>query len=271
MDFQGTLPGWRSHWSPAALKKKHQSIGDRAFMQGFRMKAYSDADYLLPNFKKALDLGRHFEIPDPLPPDWITVMGVDLAGEKRPGNVLWTGALDPHHRKYPLEVKCLKASSPEVAKQIGNTVARYRPQIIVVENNAYQGALIEWMNAYPDKFPFACEIVPFQTGRNKADPALGVTGIDIEFMNGGWIVPRALNPRVNGHEMSCNCGPCRWCRETENYPNSAQIDTVMAMWFFREGCRMLRPENYVSDTVEMSLPPSPGMFVLPPEEAFLED
>ena len=266
MNFGGTMPGGKGQWGPGELKKKHQSIGDRAFNQGFRMRAYADSDYDFPNFKKALELGKVESIPNPLPPNWITGMGVDLSSDKRPGNVIWCGALSPEGIKRPLEIRAIKASSPEVARNIGQVAATWRPQFIVVENNAYQGALIEWINEYPERFPYWCEIIPFQTGNNKANPEFGIKGIDIEFMNGGWVVPRELNPLVNGHDLACPCGPCRWKREVETFPHCAQIDTAMAMWFFREGCRFFRYGQEADNGQEQMDPAVVGEFWIPADE-----
>lgn len=263
-----TLPGWASHWPAKALRQRHLSIGDRAFMQGYRMKAYADSDYVLPNFAKALELGKSERVPEGVVPNnWITFMGVDLAGKVRPGNALFCGAMETSTGiTRPLEARLIKASSPKVANAIGDLNNRWHCQAIMVENNAYQGALIEWIEDSKEKFPWWQNIIPFTTGSNKADPILGVPGMDVEFSNGGWRIPGDLNPEVNGHNIGCSCASCLWVSQMQNYPHSAQVDLVMACWFFRECCRRWRNEQMEEDDTVFQLPSRPGVFTIPYSE-----
>lgn len=267
MDFKGSLPLWSEVWSKEALKHKLAQIRPRAFDQGFRMKAYADADFTFPHFKKALELGTTENVPAEIPPGWSTVIGVDLASPTRPGNVIWCGALSNTGVKRPLEIRCMKASSPVVAQALMDVASVWHPDVIVVENNAYQGALIDWVTQYKEEFPYWEAIVPFTTGRNKADPTMGLGGLDVEFMNGSWVVPRDLNPDLNGHEVDCDCGSCTWVREIRLHPNAAQTDTVMGSWFFREGCRRLLHGRNQGPEYEIHSPNARGTFSIPSSEA----
>jgi len=237
MDFRGRLPGWVDRWGPAALRKRELEIGPRAFAQGYRMRPYASEELAFPHFERALELGLRESIPEPLPRDWVRFVGVDLSSAKRPGNVAFAAAVDAHGVRRPLDVVRIKGSSPAVARAIGGVVERWRPQAVVVENNGYQAALEEWVRELGGRFPWWPLIVPFLTGSNKADPVLGLPGLDVEFANGAWVVPRELNPRANGHPLYCECGPCVWVAETLAYPHGRATDTVMAMWFCREGIR----------------------------------
>lgn len=251
MNFQGKLPGWRAHWGADALRARHAQIKDRAFAQGYRMQSYADSDFDLPNFRKALELGKDFKVPNPLPADWMTFMGVDLASSRsRRGNAIFVGAIDSYRMKYPLYMNKLKGSSPEVARAVGWAADTFKCSAIMVENNAYQQSFIDWANALPERFSYWQNIVPFHTGSNKADPTMGVSSMDVEFAAGGWIVPADLNPDLNGHGIACDCGPCTWTQEVQSYPHGSQIDTVMAMWFFREACR-----RYVQEQPEPNAEP----------------
>lgn len=264
MDFSGNLPLWKAHWPADALMRKRAEIGPRAFDRGYRMRAFADEDYLFPHFEKALELGRKESIPEPLPPDWHTFMGVDLAGPKRPGNVIWCGSVDAHGIRRPLEIRRIQGSSPEVARQIGEVNRHWKARAIMVENNGYQNSIIEWIQKLHDEFSWWMNVVAFTTGMKKVDPQFGLPGLDIEFMNGAWIVPRELNPRVNEHDLNCDCGACVWVQEMSNYPHSAATDTVMASYFFSEACRQFKME--IDDRDQFLVPAQDGVFEVPLED-----
>jgi hypothetical protein len=110
----------------------------------------------------------------------------------------------------------------------------------MVENNAYQQSLIDWLSATEDlrtRYPFWVKVQAFTTGKQKSDPDMGLPSLDVEFNNEAWFV---CMDEVKAHEMAtCKCGWCVWLREVDEYPISATNDCVMAMWFFREAARMM--------------------------------
>jgi hypothetical protein len=71
----------------------------------------------------------------------------------------------------------------------------------------------------------------FTTGRQKADPAIGLPSLEVEFANGMWRIPLL-------HEI----GPAdsdtdpwvRLVREFQGHPFHSSDDLVMATWFARE-------------------------------------
>jgi hypothetical protein len=81
-------------------------------------------------------------------------------------------------------------------------------------------------------------LVPFTTGKQKADPIFGLPSMEVEFFNGAWVVPmRGVDPQDAEHGFNI------WRRELDEHPIGAAADTVMASWFAREGARYIAKED----------------------------
>ncbi|MBN1518432.1 hypothetical protein JXA32_17860 [Candidatus Sumerlaeota bacterium] len=191
--------------------------------------------------------GRPEWIVDALNKGWRFCCGVDLSGTGRKGNVIFCGAVSASGSRVPVEVRCGKWSSPELARQLDAIDALYGPEIILVENNGYQRAFQDWAAADGERHAWWGRVKGFVTGRNKANATLGLPGLEVEFENGVWRVPRR---EFADHGGFCDrgpdggpCGWCRWVEEMESYPHVGSDDTVMACWFFREACRLLSGSN----------------------------
>lgn len=224
-----SLPLWEAYWSQSALRAK-KSDDERTFARGFMMQAYSDEERMFPSFKSCYTHG--VITGDIARRGYPVFVGVDLAGDKRPGNCIFVAAVDPvTHRRYPLEIHCGAWTSPETAGRLADVNARHNVKYIIVENNAYQQALIDWIRHSAKENTFWMKLEPFTTGRQKADPKYGLPSLEIEYRNKAWVVPA---DEFMGHDSSCRCGWCVWTRETADYPFSVTTDTVMATWFCRE-------------------------------------
>uniref|UniRef100_A0A6H1Z825 Terminase n=1 Tax=viral metagenome TaxID=1070528 RepID=A0A6H1Z825_9ZZZZ len=220
---------WSPRWNQERLNDKELE-DRRSFAQGFRMLPYQDDEKAFPSvtqcYHSNLVLGEILRAP------WVKVMGVDLAGTKRPGNFITVVALEPTHRRRVLiAAQRGKWSSPETAKRIAKLnedVGGCR--VILVEDNAYQSALVDWMRQMKlDCWPL---IRPFTTtGPKKVDPALGVKSLEVEFSNNAWIIPTEWE----SHEVGCQCGWCTIKVELEDYPMASSTDGVMSLWFCRQG------------------------------------
>jgi hypothetical protein len=69
-------------------------------------------------------------------------------------------------------------------------------------------------------------VVGYTTGKQKADPALGVRGLAVEFEAGKWLAP--AHPDVD-----------MWLSEARAFDPSAHTgDRLMASWLAKEGVRM---------------------------------
>lgn len=225
-----SVPVWE-HWNVERLRKE-QTTNPRAFSRGFQMRAFSDEERMFPSFQTCFTHG--VVVGEVARRGWPVFIGVDLAGDKRPGNVIFVVALDPStQRRYPVEILCGAWTSPETARRLSELNSRYvNVRIVMVENNGYQQSLIDWVKSSPADSSFWFKIESFTTGfANKANPTYGLPSLEVEYKNKAWVVPA---DEFEGHKVYCTCGWCTWVREVTDYPMGATTDTVMAQWFCRE-------------------------------------
>lgn len=160
--------------------------------------------------------------------DWPRYAGVDLSTDKRPGNTIVTIAQRPDDRKrLVVDVRAGSWTSPETWRQMEEVDRRFYPQVFYVENNALQESILQWGLERNATLP----VRGFLTGKNKADPMLGLPGLEVEFENRGWMIARP------GHELDCGCAWCRLWSELMGHPLAESTDLVMALWFAREAAR----------------------------------
>ena len=226
-----SLPVW-SHWNSMRLIKESQE-NPRAFARGFQMKAFTDSERMFPSFQSCYAHG--VVVGDVARRGWPVFIGVDLAGPRRPGTVLFAVALNPQdNRRYPVEIQVGSWTSPETAQRLAQMHDRHpNTRFIMVENNGYQQALVDWINHSQDVTKnFYYKVEAFTTGANKVSPEVGLPSLEIEFKNKAWVVPV---DEFAGHPPTCSCGWCTWTTQMRDYPFSAATDSVMACWFAREG------------------------------------
>lgn len=223
------IPVWEEKWGHERLKSLAEE-NPRAFARGFRMQAHSDEELMFPSWAKCcvpgLVTGELARRGMP------TFVGVDLASDKRPGTAITVVGLEEStQRRYLVESMRGSWTSPETAAQLGDICARHpNVRIIMVENNAYQQSLIDWIDHDKRQFGSIWAIVePFTTGRNKASPTYGLPSLEVEFSNEAWTIPTEWD----GHSVTCQCGWCVINREFRSYPRGTTSDSVMSLWFAR--------------------------------------
>ena len=222
---------WSEHW-PTEKLLEEQETNPRSFERGFRQSAFSDSERMFPSFESCMTPG--IVVGEIIRRGWPTFVGVDLAGDKRPGNVIFVAAVDPGtQRRYPVEILCGAWKSPEVAAQLAGVRARHQNlRVIMVENNGYQQSLVDWIKQTPGDNQYWFMVESYTTGfASKVNPVFGVPGMEIEFKNKAWVIPSA---EFEGHAPHCRCGWCVWKGEMHDYPMGASTDTVMAQHFCRE-------------------------------------
>jgi hypothetical protein len=220
-----------THWNTERLLRE-QEENPRSFARGFQMRAFSDDERMYPSFQDCYSAGVRSE--DIARRGWPVFMGVDLAGPKRPGNVIFVCAVEPNTlKRFPLEILVGAWSSPETARQLAMAHGRHpNTRYIMVENNGYQQAIIDWIKSSPHDHSFWFKIESYTTtGVSKSNLQIGMPSLEVEFKNKAWVIP---SDEFAGHPLTCKCGWCAWVAETKDYPLGAATDTVMAMWFCRE-------------------------------------
>jgi len=236
-------PIWPEWMDREALKKKLEEIGPTAFARAYQGKVASDRDFVFNRnaIERCYDFTLSFgETKD----NWIYVMGVDLAAgrtKQSARNVIFTLAMDEKGHRIPVSIKIGRWDSVTTAKMILNEYERFKHKIIKIENNAYQQALIDWINAISGSVDLPIE--GYRTGNQKFDPEKGLPSMAAEFEKGLWRIPMK-----DEHPDGCDCSLCVWLEELKTFPHSKFSDTVMASFFAREAAR----EIVGSDTVNIS-------------------
>ncbi len=238
------IPIWKAGWTQERLAARRREIGDRAFARGFRLRPFSDKDQIFRAISRCLRPDLSIQDIDPR---WPRFTGVDVghakrkamtrsttAQNKKPYTVIFTFALDPESRRWPLDIRRGHWSGPETANQVIDVNDQHHPEAIVVENNAYQNTLIDWIEqTSKDK---SIPLQAFTTGANKADEMIGLPGLSAEFENLIWVIPTdGLEEDELGEEWPESW--FAWIVEMKGYPAATLTDTIMACWFAREGVR----------------------------------
>ena len=201
-------------------------IGGRAFARGFRQETMEDEDRTFPSVAKCA--AQDLDPGELVGSHWPRYTGVDLSSATRPGNAFVTIAQRPADRKrVVLDVRAKALTSPQTWRELEEIERAHRPALFMVENNGLQDAVIEWGLELNATLP----VQGFLTGKNKADPVMGLPGLEVEFENEGWIIPRPE------HALDCECAWCRLWAELLGHPLGESTDLVMALWFAREAAR----------------------------------
>lgn len=223
------VPLW-SKWPRDKLLLKKET-DPRAFARGYMMRAYDDSEIAFPSFPKCRE--HSVQIGSIIRAGWPMFAGVDLASEKRPGTVIFTMALEPGtYRRYPVNVRVGQWTSPQTVGQMAEVLNAYPSiQTILVETNAYQQALVDWISTMKAGGMWLKVESFTTTGHNKANAEVGLPSLEAEFYKRGWVIPYN---EYEHHSPACLCSWCVWDRQMSTYPHCPETDTVMATWFARE-------------------------------------
>ncbi len=217
---------WPARWSEEALRRREAEIGSRPFARQFLLQVVSDEERLfLPEALEGCRDARYVVGRQSPPPSWPIFIGVDLAaGIRNTGswNVIFVLAVTPQKRRLPVEIIRFKGRFSEVVARIVEAYRRWKPRKVIVENNAFQQAVLELIRRDEPKIP----LVGHCTGAEKADEQLGLPALAAAFDRGEWILPAGGIPHGGG----CDCAYCVWVREMLLYPGGEHSDTIMAAW-----------------------------------------
>jgi hypothetical protein len=239
-------PIWPEKWPKEALEDKLEEIGTRAFDRGFRNKALSDEDVLFPRELLERCFDKEFKFGG-LPKDFVKEKvryfgGIDIAaGKSRTKgaySVMFTIAI--YERiKVPISIIRGRFTSPQFTQLILDEINQYSHDLVYIENNAQQEALLQWideiaLSTSDNEFKNLPPIRGFFTGMQKQDEGIGLPSISVEMEKGSWKIPD-----VSEHSSGCSCNLCVWINEMSEYPIGKYNDTVMTCWFAKEAAREL--------------------------------
>lgn len=240
-------------WTEERLAKMRATMSPLEFARAFLCRARDDGES--PFDKKAIEhafeIGLEYDFVDRVDPAELAVVGggiftgVDLAHRKKKGSHL--SALSTvmgwpeDGTRQMLWLQSGRWNAEEIALRILEHNERYHP-IFIVENNAAQQWIfniveltakrlyLEARARGEDPPPIDLPVmIPFTTGRSKADPVFGVEGVAAEISANRWIFP------THGH---CKDEVLELRTDMEFYTRGAHVgDRLMATWFAREGIR----------------------------------
>ena len=238
-------PLWPQVWPREKLIEKYKEYGSVVFNRAFRNMPISDDELLFrpewverckdPAYKWRSASENLAYLRDRCGNSLRLYTGVDLAiGHTAVSaySVIFTIAVDGNGVRYPVEIKRGRMNSPEVARAVLATYETLQPDMILVENNMYQQALIDWLQEL-SKAP----LKPYYTGAQKKDFEIGIGSLAVEFENMQWCLPQV------SHATDCDCGYCAWLEELGQYPLGKYSDTIIAGWLARECFRLLHKAN----------------------------
>lgn len=228
---------WPERWSYKTLMERKAQTGSVAFNKSYQNEAQSAEDrvfqveWLEEAKRKGID--RTF-INNMDYATWdigkMTIaIGVDLAISKK-NNSDFTAmaviAMTKNGMKLPLYLLRDKLSPAETKEKIIALNSRYRPDVIIVENNAYQEALRRDL-ADTTTLP----IRGYTTGGEKYDPIIGINSLAIDLENGKWILPYSNKDPYTQQMVDILVGGML------DYPGGHTEDLLMATWFANTGLR----------------------------------
>jgi len=162
--------------------------------------------------------------------------GVDLAVSRADSagkTVIFSIAVDERKRRRVLAIRAGRWSGPEIMNNVKDVYEKFGG-IFIIENNATQQMVIDMLRDETD-----IPILPFTTGRNKADPSFGVETLAAEMAGGKWEIPNRRK-MPDGSIAPIDPEVDAWIAEMLFYdPKEHTGDRLMASWFAREGARQL--------------------------------
>ena len=236
-------------WSLEALEDRRLSIGDAAFARQYMLHSISAEDRFFNNdvLGPAMDTRWRFRSPEyaEFVEGFPKVVGVDLAASMQDSaayTVLVTLAIGPHGEMYLVDIARGRMRHYETVEKIRENYREYHPQLVMVENNGYQQAMIDAL----EEDAYLIPVAPFTTtAKAKHSESVGIRGMATMFQRGKWDIPvRGLVDRDKFDPDAPVTSLDTWLmsevekdviasllREFSDYPSGRFSDQVMACWF----------------------------------------
>jgi hypothetical protein len=244
---------WKDKWSREALLERKEDIGSKAFGIAFQDRIDDRTETLFYHILKCIN--RNIS-KDDFTFDRF-VMGADLA-KSRKNTAAFTSLTVMGQTttglKVPVKIHRERMGSIATAIYIYYYYIHFGCESIRVETNVYQEALVEWIRLIQDVpdllsiYEYVKDDIPYGkwlqmlpvleklydmdlsidsyvTGREKADPTIGLPKIATELEMKQWVIP------LRNHDVDCQCGLCILIEEMLDYPYGKFKDTIMSTWF----------------------------------------
>lgn len=230
---------WWKKWSEERLATIKRSLGALEYARSFECDPRDDGTRVFrpEHVEFALTRGRGYGFlrsVEMLAQDCIIVTGVDLAAavddSKTQGakTVLTSVFFHPNKDRQVVRIRAGRMRAIQILRELA-AVAQAFPynHWIVVENNGVQRWILEL--ASQNEIDVGVALVPFQTGKNKADPRFGVASMAAEFESRHWILPSSCyDPAEQEHVAELVS------QMIDYVPEAHTGDYLMSLWFARE-------------------------------------
>jgi hypothetical protein len=236
---------WTGNWTEPRIEQTRRDLGVLEFARKMLCIARNDdmQRFKLAWVHVAYKAGVGFELvhsiePIPgrverVPNGYQVITGVDLStGESNDWSTFVTVLRHPNGNRQLLNVEAHKILGPEIVDKIDEIHQRYGG-IIIVENNGSQRFILQFSKVLSEAVCW-----PYTTGKNKADPIMGVEGIAVELQRGQWIIPCESVPHNEGKaKFIVDPEVDALVREMLFFdPKKHTGDRLMGLFFAREGC-----------------------------------
>lgn len=236
-------------WTEARLKLVRKELGPLEYARAFECNPRDDeARVFRPeHVEAALAKGKGYSFLRGLsrmPDNCLIVTGVDLAAgddakTKGARTVLSSVFFHPNQDRQLVRLKSGRWRARQILDNVAAVGALYpRNHWVVVENNGVQQYILDL--AHENHVEVGVALVPFTTGRNKADPRFGVASMSAEFEATRWILPSDCDEdeqeEVEGLVSDL----------IDYVPEAHTGDKLMATWMAREIGRKIFARFYGS-------------------------
>jgi hypothetical protein len=217
---------WPGKWDEPELLRSYAN-NPREFERAFNNRPYLEGESVVDWSAVVACMDANLTLGKPAFNCATRIAGYDLAVSMADDSSSFAWAvlgMGGGGKIVPLELGQAKLPFRQQVETVRRIAAQWGPQLHVVENNAYQDALVQQLRAEAAYLP----VVGQTTGKNKMDPNVGVPSLDPAFKRRQWVIPTAGGH--DGTDQGCNCGLCTWLRELRYFPATSS-DLVMAVWF----------------------------------------
>jgi hypothetical protein len=230
---------WPQVWSKHRIEVQKRILGPEEFSRQMLCLARDDssARFKREYIDRCLANGRGYRLvrgAKKLPDGFGIFIGVDVGIDDRGTadlTVFFCVLLHPNRKRQILWIESGRWTGPEILIRLDDIATRFPESIFIVENVQAQQYLVQfgWQHT-------RATIIPFKTGRNKADPTFGLESLAVEMANGMWAFPNSSKgsdgaPVVSKEIDALISGLLYYERGKHT------ADHLMAMWFAREGLR----------------------------------
>lgn len=222
----GDVPLWPERFPKEVLDQIRRDLKSEAvWAQQFMIQPFALSETTFPHDLVDAIFDDYCLVPR-WEPGWLIVGGVDLASslsEEASFTVCISAFVKPSGERILVDMWREHIQPVPTWERLKVDWQMLRHHNLLVENNAYQEAAVDYLNR---TCPEASQAIHgFTTGKQKADPELGIPGMRARLAL--WTVPMG----GRSHDLDCQCPRCQLKAELKAYPFGAHTDCVMALWF----------------------------------------